>query len=86
MSVAAVVVAAGRGTRFGGAKQFAFVDGETVAARSVAARASVADLVVLVVPEGYQRRGEGADLVVTGGVREPPRCAADSLTAVTPTS
>jgi 2-C-methyl-D-erythritol 4-phosphate cytidylyltransferase len=67
MSVAAVVVAAGRGTRFGGAKQFALLDGETVAARSVAQARLVADLVVLVVPEGYEGRGEGADVVVTGG-------------------
>ena len=37
MSVAAVVVAAGQGTRFGGAKQFALSSGETVAARSVRA-------------------------------------------------
>jgi 2-C-methyl-D-erythritol 4-phosphate cytidylyltransferase len=67
MSVAAVVVAAGRGTRFGGAKQFALIDGETVAARSVRQARTVADLVVVVVPEGYEGDGEGADLVVTGG-------------------
>jgi 2-C-methyl-D-erythritol 4-phosphate cytidylyltransferase len=67
MSVAAVVVAAGRGTRFGGAKQFALVDGESVAARSVTACRSVADRVVLVVPEGYDGTGEGADVVVAGG-------------------
>lgn len=67
MSVAAVVVAAGRGTRFGGAKQFALLDGETVAARSVAQARLVADLVVVVVPEGYDGDGEGADVVVAGG-------------------
>jgi 2-C-methyl-D-erythritol 4-phosphate cytidylyltransferase len=67
MSVAAVVVAAGRGIRFGGVKQFALLDGETVAARSVRACRSVADQVVLVVPEGYDGDGEGADLVVRGG-------------------
>jgi 2-C-methyl-D-erythritol 4-phosphate cytidylyltransferase len=67
MSVAAVVVAAGRGTRFGGAKQFALVDGESVAALSVKACRSVADRVVLVVPEGYDGTGEGADVVVAGG-------------------
>jgi 2-C-methyl-D-erythritol 4-phosphate cytidylyltransferase len=67
MSVAAVVVAAGRGTRFGGAKQFALVDGESVAALSVKACRSVADRVVLVVPEGYDGTGEGADVVVLGG-------------------
>jgi 2-C-methyl-D-erythritol 4-phosphate cytidylyltransferase len=67
MSVAAVVVAAGRGTRFGGAKQFALLDGETVASRSVAQARLVADLVVVVVPEGYEGDGEGADVIVTGG-------------------
>jgi 2-C-methyl-D-erythritol 4-phosphate cytidylyltransferase len=67
MPVAAVVVAAGRGTRFGGAKQFALVDGETVAALSVRACRSVADRVVLVVPEGYDGTGEGADVIVAGG-------------------
>jgi 2-C-methyl-D-erythritol 4-phosphate cytidylyltransferase len=67
MSVAAVVVAAGRGTRFGGAKQFALLNGETVAARSVAQSRLVADFVVVVVPEGYDGDGEGADVVVTGG-------------------
>ena len=67
MSVAAVVVAAGQGTRFGGSKQFALFEGETIAARSVRAARSVADFLVLVVPEGYGGGGEGADLVVAGG-------------------
>ena len=67
MRVAAVVVAGGRGERFGGPKQFAVVDGETLAARSVSAARSVAEFVVLVVPEGYQGNGEGSDVVVTGG-------------------
>src|SRR5665213_1842285 len=67
MTVAAVVVAAGRGTRFGGLKQFSIFEGETVAARSVRATRSVASHVVLVVPESYQGDGEGADLVVVGG-------------------
>jgi 2-C-methyl-D-erythritol 4-phosphate cytidylyltransferase/2-C-methyl-D-erythritol 2,4-cyclodiphosphate synthase len=67
MFVAAVVVAGGRGTRFGATKQFADLDGETVSARSVRHARSVASTVVLVVPEGYAGDGEGADVVVTGG-------------------
>jgi 2-C-methyl-D-erythritol 4-phosphate cytidylyltransferase len=67
MSIAAVVVAAGHGRRFGGAKQFSLFDGETVAARSVRSARSVAGYVVLVVPENYGGAGEGADFIVTGG-------------------
>jgi 2-C-methyl-D-erythritol 4-phosphate cytidylyltransferase len=67
MSIAAVVVAAGQGTRFGGLKQFSLYDGETIAARSLRASRSVAEYTVLVVPEGYDGQGEGADLVVVGG-------------------
>jgi 2-C-methyl-D-erythritol 4-phosphate cytidylyltransferase/2-C-methyl-D-erythritol 2,4-cyclodiphosphate synthase len=72
MSVAAVVVAGGRGTRFGGAKQFAQLNNETVAAQSVRRARSVASLVVLVTPEDYTGNGEGADIVVMGG---PSRAA-----------
>jgi 2-C-methyl-D-erythritol 4-phosphate cytidylyltransferase len=67
MDVTAVVVAGGRGVRFGGPKQFARIEGETVSALSVRHSRSVAREVVLVVPEGYEGDGEGADLVVTGG-------------------
>ncbi|HEV2427156.1 MAG TPA: 2-C-methyl-D-erythritol 2,4-cyclodiphosphate synthase [Acidimicrobiales bacterium] len=67
MRVAAIVVAAGRGERFGGAKQFADLNGRSVAAASVAAARSVADSVVLVVPDAYRGAGEGADLLCVGG-------------------
>ena len=67
MSVAAVVVAAGQGVRFGGLKQFAVLKDRTVSDLSVANARSVAPFVVLVVPEGYSGGGEGADVVVTGG-------------------
>jgi 2-C-methyl-D-erythritol 4-phosphate cytidylyltransferase len=68
MSVAAVVVAAGQGVRFGGLKQFALLNDDTVAAHSVRAARSVAQRVVLVVPTDYDGNGEGADVVVVGGV------------------
>jgi 2-C-methyl-D-erythritol 4-phosphate cytidylyltransferase len=67
MSVAAIVVAGGSGQRFGGQKQFLVIDGATLAARAVAACRGVADRVVIVVPDGYQGDGEGADVVTTGG-------------------
>ena len=67
MSVAAVVVAAGQGQRFGGPKQFAILNHDTVTALSVRASRSVADTVVLVVPANYRGNGEGADVVVVGG-------------------
>ena len=67
MTVAAIVVAGGRGERFGGQKQFAKLSGRTLAAHSVEQSRSVADFVVVVVPEDYLGDGEGADLVVTGG-------------------
>ena len=57
MGVAAVVVAAGEGRRFGSPKQFADLGGSTVARRSVEASRAVADLVVLVVPAGYDGDG-----------------------------
>jgi 2-C-methyl-D-erythritol 4-phosphate cytidylyltransferase len=67
MSVAAVVVAAGQGQRYGGPKQFAVLNHDTVTAHSVRAARSVAERVVLVVPPNYQGNGEGADVVVVGG-------------------
>jgi 2-C-methyl-D-erythritol 4-phosphate cytidylyltransferase len=67
MSVAAVIVAAGQGVRYGALKQFATLGDSSVTARSVQLARSVADPVVLVVPEGYAGAGEGADVVVEGG-------------------
>ena len=67
MTVAAIVVAGGRGVRFGGLKQFAPLGSRTVAAHSVAAARAVADTVILVAPPHYDGTGEGADLVVEGG-------------------
>jgi 2-C-methyl-D-erythritol 4-phosphate cytidylyltransferase len=65
--VAAIVVAGGRGLRFGGPKQFSPLGELSVAAHSVRATRTVADFVVLVVPEDYHGAGEGADVVVVGG-------------------
>jgi 2-C-methyl-D-erythritol 4-phosphate cytidylyltransferase len=64
--VAAIVVAGGAGTRFGGPKQFLELAGRSVAARSVDAARSVASHVVLVAPAGTTE-AHGADVVVVGG-------------------
>jgi 2-C-methyl-D-erythritol 4-phosphate cytidylyltransferase len=67
----AIVVAAGRGTRFGGLKQFASVGERTVADLAVEAVAAVADGVVLVVPPDFLSAGEGV-----AGVDRPGLCVA----------
>lgn len=73
-----VVVAAGGGRRFGGAKQFAPLRGRALVAWSVDAAKAVADRVVVVVPPGALDVDaapaplEGADVIVTGG---PTRAA-----------
>jgi 2-C-methyl-D-erythritol 4-phosphate cytidylyltransferase len=65
--VAAIVVAAGTGERFGDRKQFCDVAGQTAAARAVAASRSVAAFVVLVVPPDALADAHGADALVAGG-------------------
>ena len=67
MRCAAIVVAGGSGSRFGGHKQFANLGGTSVAARSVSACRCVAESVVLVVPDGKSIESHGADTVVVGG-------------------
>ena len=67
MHVAAIVVAAGAGERFGARKQFADVDGRTVAELAVASARSIASQVVLVAPPDALDQAHGADLVVAGG-------------------
>lgn len=64
----AVVVAGGRGSRFGGAKQYALVAGRRVIDWSLAAARSEVDGVVAVVPASdVDRALPGADAVVAGG-------------------
>ncbi len=72
MDVAAIVVAAGEGERYGSRKQFCDLAGRSVAARSVDAARSIAELVVIVVPPDSIAEGHGADVVVAGG---PSRAA-----------
>lgn len=64
-SVWTVVVAAGTGQRFGGAKQFAPLAGRSVLDHAVATARSVTDGVVVVVPEGAET--PPGVVAVTGG-------------------
>jgi 2-C-methyl-D-erythritol 4-phosphate cytidylyltransferase len=69
-SVWCVVVAAGSGRRFGGAKQYELLAGRRVVDRSVAVAASVCDGVVVVLPveaTGHDADVPEADVVVAGG-------------------
>jgi 2-C-methyl-D-erythritol 4-phosphate cytidylyltransferase len=68
MTVWAIVVAAGSGSRFGGQKQFEELEGRRVVDWALVASRSVADGVVLVVPADHVEDGApGADVVVIGG-------------------
>ena len=68
MTVWAIVVAAGRGSRFGGPKQFAELEGRRVVDWALVASRSVADGVVLVVPAAHlDDEAPAADVVVAGG-------------------
>lgn len=65
--VGAVVVAAGRGDRFGAAKQFLELDGMRLVDRAVSACRAVCDLVVVVVPAGTAWDGPPVAAAVPGG-------------------
>jgi 2-C-methyl-D-erythritol 4-phosphate cytidylyltransferase len=65
--VGAVVVAAGRGDRFGAPKQFLVLAGTRVVDRAVAACAAVSDEVVVVLPPNTAWDGPPVAAAVTGG-------------------
>lgn len=67
MTVWAIVVAAGRGSRFGGPKQFAELEGRRVVDWALVAARSVADGVVLVVPPDHLADEAPAAHVVVAG-------------------
>jgi len=68
MTVWAIVVAAGAGSRFGGRKQFEMLEGRRVVDWALVASRSVADGVVLVVPaDRIEDETPAADVVVAGG-------------------
>ena len=62
-----IVVAAGRGDRFGAPKQFCDLLGTRVVDRSVATAAGVCDAVVVVLPDATPWDGPGVDAAVVGG-------------------
>lgn len=65
--VGAIVVAAGRGDRFGAAKQFLDLGGTRLVDRAVVACAAVADAVVVVLPPGTAWHGPTIATAVAGG-------------------
>ncbi len=65
--VGAIVVAAGRGDRFGAAKQFLELDGTRLVDRAVAVCAAVCDEVVVVLPAGTDWDGPPVAAAVVGG-------------------
>jgi 2-C-methyl-D-erythritol 4-phosphate cytidylyltransferase len=62
-----IVVAAGRGDRFGTPKQFCDLRGVRVVDRSVATAAAVCDAVIVVLPEATPWDGPHVDAAVVGG-------------------
>jgi 2-C-methyl-D-erythritol 4-phosphate cytidylyltransferase len=67
MSIWAIVVAAGGGTRFGAAKQFTRLGGVTVVDRAVGVACSACDGVVVVLPAGSDWSAPADVRVATGG-------------------
>ena len=66
-AVWAIVLAAGTGMRFGGVKQFTFLDGRRLVDVVVGTAASVCDEVVLVLPAGVEWDGSPVAAVTEGG-------------------
>ncbi|HEV2993655.1 MAG TPA: 2-C-methyl-D-erythritol 4-phosphate cytidylyltransferase [Acidimicrobiia bacterium] len=66
-STAAIVVAAGGGTRFGAPKQFAHLDGTRLVDRAVAVASAACDTVILVLPAAHRWDGPPVAAVVAGG-------------------
>ena len=64
---AAIVVAAGGGTRFGAAKQFSVLAGTRLVDRAVTVASSACDTVVVVLPADTSWDGPPVDAVVPGG-------------------
>ena len=85
MDLAAIVLAAGRGERFGRPKQFSTVHGERLVDRAVALATSIADRVVLVLPRGVPWTGQPVAEIAPGGATrmQSLRNAVETLPATT---
>jgi 2-C-methyl-D-erythritol 4-phosphate cytidylyltransferase len=80
---AAIVVAAGEGSRFGAEKQFVVLDGARLVDRAVTAAAAACDDVVVVLPAGASWDGPPVAAAVAGGDRRVDSVRA-GLAAVPP--
>jgi len=80
---AAIVVAAGGGSRFGAPKQFALLAGSRLVDRAVAAASAACDEVVVVLPAGVDWDGPPVAAAATGGAHRADSVRA-GLAAVTP--
>lgn len=78
-----ILLAAGSGTRFGAAKQFADLGGQTLVERAVAVARAACDDVVLVLPPRGGWSGEPVAAVVAGGATRAAsvRCGLAALPA-----
>ena len=78
-----IVLAAGRGERFGDAKQFAQIAGDRAVDRAVATARAASDGVVVVLPAGTAWKGSPVDRAVTGGTTRAGsvRCGLQALPA-----
>jgi 2-C-methyl-D-erythritol 4-phosphate cytidylyltransferase len=84
-SCAAIVVAAGGGSRFGSPKQFATLGGTRVVDRAVARARAACDAVIVVLPPGRDWDGAPVEAVVAGGATRAESVRA-GLTALPPAS
>jgi 2-C-methyl-D-erythritol 4-phosphate cytidylyltransferase len=80
---AAIVVAAGGGTRYGAPKQFAVLCGSRLVDRAVTVAGRVCDDVVVVLPAGVDWDGPAVNAAVPGGASRPASVRA-GLRAVAP--
>src|SRR5918998_5283643 len=85
MSIQAIVLAAGRAERFGGAKQFALLAGRPLVDHVVLTASAVCDSCVVVLPRTVPWNGAPVAAVTAGGATRAESVRA-GLAAVRPTT